>query len=292
VGQQYASATVTFSGSPDPNLITQIILGTYGEPSSEDSTIEHLNLIGDTTETLATAFALLLNGGYTAVWAQASGSQVTIYSRAMGSAGEAITISTSANTTDLTITLSGTNTIPATGTLPAAVTLGGGVDGNWYTDLEAMPRLNRAVRDWSQSYFEALSGYGFDVTASFSMELGNGDPSDGAGIAQRYPDQTAVVVSTPALQTNFSPTSAAFWQQVHLDMATVMNAAGLTPYLQFGEVQWWYFPEPPPSSSGMPFYDTYTTSTFQTQFGRAMTVITSNTLDPATIPQEAGSCRA
>jgi hypothetical protein len=47
-----------------------------------------LNLIGDTTETLATAFALLLNNGYTAVWAQASGSQLTIYSRAMGTAGQ------------------------------------------------------------------------------------------------------------------------------------------------------------------------------------------------------------
>src|ERR1700677_1266727 len=111
VGQQYASAIITFSGSPDPNLTTEIILGTYGQPSSTDTTIEHLNLIGDTTETLAIAFALLLNGGYTAVWAQASGSQLTIYSRAMGTVGNAITIATSANTTDLTITLSGTTTI-------------------------------------------------------------------------------------------------------------------------------------------------------------------------------------
>ncbi len=107
VGQQYASATITFSGSPDPNLITQIILGTIGQPSSTDNTIEHLNLIGDTTETLAIAFALQLNNGYTAVWAQASGSQLTIYSRAMGTDGNAITIATSANTTDLTITTSG-----------------------------------------------------------------------------------------------------------------------------------------------------------------------------------------
>jgi hypothetical protein len=271
VGQQYASATVTFSGSPDPNLITQIILGTVGEPSSTDSTIEHLNLIGDTTVTLATAFALLLNNGYTAVWAQASGSQVTIYSRAMGSAGNAITLATSANTTDLTITTSGS-------------ALSGGVDGNWYTDLEVVPRINRAARDWSQSYFTALNGYGFDATASFSMELGNGDPSTAAGIAQVYPDGVAVIVSTPALQTNFSPTSAAFWQQVYLDMATVLTAAGLTPYLQFGEVQWWYFPD---DGSGMPFYDAYTTSTFQAQYGQPMAVITSNTVDPTTVPQEA-----
>jgi hypothetical protein len=271
VGQQYASATVTFSGSPDPNLITQIILGTVGQPSSTDSTIEHLNLIGDTTETLAIAFALLLNNGYTAVWAQASGSQLTIYSRAMGSAGNAITLATSANTTDLTITTSGS-------------ALSGGVDGNWYTDLEVVPRMNRAARDWSQSYFTALAGYGYDATASFSMELGNGDPSAAAGIAQVYPDNVAVIVSTPALQTNFSPTSAAFWQQVYLDMATVLTAAGLTPYLQFGEVQWWYFPD---DGSGMPFYDAYTTSTFQAQYGQPMAVITSNTVDPTTVPQEA-----
>jgi hypothetical protein len=271
VGQQYASATVTFSGSPDPNLITQIILGTSGQPASTDSTIEHLNLIGDTTATLALAFALQLNNGYTAVWAQASGSQVTIYSRAMGSAGNAITLATSANTTDLTITTSGSS-------------LSGGVDGNWYTDLAVVPRMNRAARDWNQSYFTALAGYGFDATASFSMELGNGDPSTAAGIAQVYPDGVAVIVSTPALQTNFSPTSAAFWQQVYLDMATVLTASGLTPYLQFGEVQWWYFPD---DGSGMPFYDAYTTSTFQTQYGQPMAVITSNTVDPTTVPQEA-----
>jgi hypothetical protein len=284
VGQQYASATITFSGSPDPNLITQIILGTTGEPASTDTTIEHLNLIGDTTETLATAFELLLNGGYTAVWAQAIGSQLTIYSRSMGTEGNTITIATSANTTNLTITLSGVTTTSEVSNFS------GGVDGNWYTDLEAMPRLNRAVRDWSQSYFQALNGYGYDVTASFSMELGNGDPSTDAGIAQRYPDQTAVLLNTPSLQTNFSPTSATFWQEVYLEMAAVMNTAGLTPYLQFGEVQWWYFPNVTTITggvSGMGFYDAYTTSTFQAQYGQPMAVITSNTVDPASVPQEA-----
>jgi hypothetical protein len=242
-----------------------------------------LNLIGDTTETLAIAFALLLNNGYTGVWAQASGSQLTIYSRSMGAFGNTITVATSAATAHLTIAISGT-------TVTSGINaFSGGVDGNWYTDVEAVPRLNRAVRDWSQSYFQALNGYGFDATASFSMELGNGDPSVGAGIAQRYPDQTPTLLNTPSLQTNFSPTSATFWQQVYLDMATVLTAAGLTPYLQFGEVQWWYFPNVtsiPGALSGMSFYDPYTTSTFQTEFGRAMEIITSNAVDPSTAPQE------
>ena len=115
------------------------------------------------------------------------------------------------------------------------------------------------------------------------MELGNGDTSVAAGIAQRYPSGNAVWLNTPSLQTNFSPTSADFWQQVYLDMANMLVGAGMHPYLQFGEVQWWYFPD---DGSGMPFYDAYTTNTFQAQYGRAMTVITSNTIVPTTVPHE------
>jgi hypothetical protein len=270
-GNKYASATITFTGSPDANLITEITIGRIGQPASSNNVLQHLNLLGDTTATLATAFALLLNGGYTGTWAQANGNVLTIYSRSLGTDGNAITISTSTNTDHLTIQTSG-------------ATLSGGVDGTWLTDLEATPRLNRAARDWTLSFFTALKGYGIDVAASFSMELGNGDTSAGAGIAQRYPDQAAVWLNTPSLQTNFSPVSTAFWQQVYLDMAAIFSSAGLVPYLQFGEVQWWYFPD---DGSGMPFYDAYTTSTFQAKYGRPMTVITSNTVDPATIPQEA-----
>jgi hypothetical protein len=92
------------------------------------------------------------------------------------------------------------------------------------------------------------------------------------------------MVSTPALQTNFSPASASFWQQVYADMAGIQAAAGLVPYLQFGEVQWWYFPD---DGSGMPFYDAYTMATFSARYGHGMHVITSNTTDPATVPEEA-----
>ncbi|HLH00334.1 MAG TPA: hypothetical protein VKX49_28775 [Bryobacteraceae bacterium] len=268
---QYASGTITFTGAPDPNLITEVIIGRTDQPPSTQNVIGHLNLIGDTTATLATAFALELNRGYTAIRAEAIGNQLIIYSRSLGSDGNAITISTSPNTSNLTIQTSG-------------ATLSGGTDGAWITDLEATPRLNRAARDWSLSFFRALQGYGIDVVASFSMELGNADPSADAGIVQRYPSQAACHLTTPSWQTNFSPASIAFWQQVYSDMAGILSSAGLTPYLQFGEVQWWYFPD---DGSGMPFYDAYTTSAFQTQYGRSMAVITANTVDPATIPDEA-----
>jgi hypothetical protein len=123
-----------------------------------------------------------------------------------------------------------------------------------------------------------------DAVAAFSTELKDGDPSPEAGIAQRYPSDKPVVLNTPAIQTNFSPTSAAFWKYVYLEMATVMQDAGLQPYMQFGEVQWWYFPYDP---SGLPYYDAYTKERFQTEFGREMAVITNSNTLPSAFPDEA-----
>ena len=269
-GHHYASATVTFTGTPDPNLITRFFIARTDQPLAI-TTIEHLNLIGDTVETLAIAFALEINRGYTAIRAQAAGGQLSIFARAMGADGNALTLATSASTQNLTIAISG-------------ATFSGGVDGDWRTDLAALPRINRAARDWSRSFYRALAGFGIGVTCAFSMELQHGDPSAGAGIAQRYPSQAAVLLNTPALQTNFSPQSTDFWKQVYRDMAQVQVEAGIAPFLQFGEVQWWYFPD---DGSGLPFYDAYTTSTFRTQFGRDMQVIHTNTTDPATASDEA-----
>jgi hypothetical protein len=264
----YASGTVQFITPTTDNLITTVSIGLYGS-STAPTDIQHLNLSGDTGTSIAKAFELLLNGGYTAVWAQASGSLLTIYSRAIGAAGNDVTISASMGTSALTT--SGSR-------------LAGGNDGEWRTDLTVVPRMNRAARDWCRSFFQALAGYGIAATGAFSMELQHGDPTPTAGIAQRYPSGSAVVLNTPALQTNFSPASTAFWKQAYLDLATVLDDAGQIPYLQFGEVQWWYFPD---DGSGMPFYDAYTTSTFAATYGHAMHVFTNSNVSPALYPDEA-----
>jgi hypothetical protein len=260
-GNQYASATITFAGQPEFGGQTEIELD--GTP------LQHWNLIGDTAESMATCFELLINAGSTEVWAQATGASLTITSRLSGSAGNSIALSVTTNSTQFTASVT-------------ASALSGGQDGTWLTDLTVVPRMNRAARDWSSSYFKALNSYGIGVTASFSMELGNGDPSSGAAIAQRYPDGTACTVNTPALQTNFGPESTSFWQQAYLDMAQVMVSAGITPYLQFGEVQWWYMA----AHGGMPFYDAHTTSAFQAAYGQPMAAIPSQNADPASYPNE------
>jgi hypothetical protein len=273
-GQQYASTTITFTGTPEFGKTTSILLDT--------SQIDHINLIGDTAESMATCFALLVNAGSTAVWANADGATLTIYARAMGTAGNGTTVTPATNSTVFTAQAS-------------SPSIHGGMDGKWLTDLNTVPRINRAARDWTSSFLMALKGYGIAGTVSFSMELGNGDDSRSAGIAQRYPSGAAAWLNTPSLQTNFGPESTGFWQQVYLDMAQLMSGAGMPVYLQFGEVQWWYFCPPanpsagdwtPIPNGGMPFYDTYTTNGFEAQYGIAMHVFTDPSNDPTPYPNE------
>src|SRR6185437_5625830 len=131
------------------------------------------------------------NTGYTSVWAQADGPLLTLTARAMGAAGNEVSIE-----------------VITTGTLAAVDSgpvLTGGVDGLWRTDVQATPRMNRAARDWTRSFFRALTESGIPATGAFSMELQHGDPEVEAGIAQRYPSGAPVLLNTPAVQTNFSP---------------------------------------------------------------------------------------
>jgi hypothetical protein len=260
-GHSYARGTITFSSEPEFGKTTQVFLG--------PTPIEHLNLIGDTAESIATGFELLINAGSTGVWAQADGAVLTITARQMGLAGNAVGISASTNSTAFTAAASG-------------ATLAGGVDGIWRTDTAASVKLNRAARDWNRAFFQALKGYGIEVTAAFSMELQHGDDTPQAHLAQRYPNGDPVWLNTPALQTNFGPESTAFWQEVYREMADLMVSAGIPPYVQFGEVQWWYFA----AGSGMPFYDSYTTTSYQARYGKPMAAILSQNADPSGFPDE------
>jgi hypothetical protein len=280
-GNAYAEGTVTFSGTTElSEVVTVNISGT-------DFT--RVLFVTDTPETVAKSFELLINNGSTGVWAESSGSVLTIHARGMGNAGNSITLAADSTSEDFDAVASGS-------------TLSGGQDGAlnirnppepWFVDLEAEPRIHRAARDWHRAYFAALDSYGIDSTAAFSTELSHGDPSVPAGMAQRYPDGSAVIVNTPGVQTNFSPASIDYWKQVYLDMAALQDEAGVTPYLQFGEVQWWYFPKPWPISDppdppvGMTFYDDYSTTEFQSRYSHAMHVFLSNDESPASYPDEA-----
>jgi len=272
---QFASGTITFGGTIEPGKTVWVEVG----PTGGTVHIERIIQQGETLDTVALSFAQEFNRGYTTIRASASGGVLTIYSRELGTAGHTITLGAYTDSTTMIITLSGS-------------VLGGGVDGLWLTDLTATPRLNRAMRDWTRSFLAALNGYGIDAVCAFSTEIKHGDPSVAAGIAQRDVAGDPILLPTPALQTNFSPTSLDFWKQVHADCAQVMDEAGLAPYLQFGEEQWWYFPHDgrnPPDRvnfASMPFYDAWATAEFLSRYAHAMTVFYDGNHNPASYPDE------
>lgn len=272
MGHLYASATIEFVGTPVFSQVTSVTIGRDGYPESSDLVAVHLNRIGDTAESICKAFELELNRGYMAIRAEATGTSLVLYSRSMGSDGNALRV----------------NASPANGVFQAVCSgdhFEGGTDGQWRTDLISLPRINRACRDWSRAFYRRMKEYGCEMTAAFSLELQHGDDSLAAGIAQRYPNGQAVWLNTPALQTNFSPQSYQYWKDVHLGMAELMHVEGITPYLQFGEVQWWYFPL---AGVGMTFYDEYSKAQFFSQYGRPLATIESHEVDPAPYVQEVG----
>ena len=274
-GHAYASATVEFQGAPAPNAVVEIAVGRVGRPESERTVLTHLVHAGDTAETVARAFEIQIQSGYTGIRAEAEGNVLRIISRSMGADGNLTTVSGSPAEGDFRVVTPG-------------ATLAGGVDGVWCTDTAAPVRINRAARDWSQAFFRALKGYGLDVVCAFSMELQHGDGSLEAGMAQRYPSGNPVWLNTPALQTNFSPASVAYWKEVYRGMAMLMAEAGVAPYLQFGEVQWWYFPY---DGSGMPLWDDYTRMRFEQRHGRAMRAVPNQFADLAEYGDEAALAR-
>lgn len=270
-GHEYASASLTFAGDPVPGTIAVVEIWRKDIQPIAKNVLQHGIFIGDTGSSVTKAFEMQINGGYTGIRAEAHGNVLTVFSRAMGSDGNQLAIAASVPSGSFTINVSDD---PFTN----------GEDGVWITDVKASPILNRAARDWSRGFYVACKSFGLDAAAAFSTELRHGDTTLEAGIAQRYPSGNAVVVNTPATQTNFSPASLAFWREIYLCMARVMQEAGVRPYLQFGEVQYWYFPD---DGSGLPFSDEYTKARFRAAYGREIATIANESVLPADHPEEA-----
>jgi hypothetical protein len=284
-GSAYAGGTVTFAGAPGANDEVAIEVGPPGGSVRVVRKVQP----GETLETIALSFALEFNRGYNTLRAFAVGGVVTIVSRQLGPVGNTFILQASVTppsgfSTFMTVSTSGSTLLGGL--------FGPGLYDGWKTDLEATPRLNRAMRDWTRSFMKTLDGYGIDAVCAFSTEIKHGDLTAAGGIAQLGVAGDPFYLPTPALQTNFSPTSLAFWRQVHADCAKLMEEAGVVPYLQFGEEQWWYFPHDgrlvnPVVFSSMPFYDPWTVAEFQNRYGHPMAVIAQNDVDPATVPDEA-----
>lgn len=206
----------------------------------------------DTPQTVAAHFAYFINEAASGVWANSDGSgMLRIYCR---SASFSFTCDASGGASVVSGALSG-------GVLPA-----------WQIDPNATPVFNRAFRDWHADLFATLKAAGLEAVVAFSQELvGAPDNPPGAVWYQRFWDGTPVSTATGfqnlySSQCAFSASMLDYMKRAYDGMAGLMEAAGVTARLQFGEILWWYFA----NESGMAYYDAETQSAFQTAHGRPL----------------------
>jgi phage tail sheath gpL-like len=258
VGGNYPSATITFDGAWQSQDVIWVHIG--------DGAIGKTVFPTDTSETIAAHFAYFINATLVGVWAEVSGAVLTITCRSTASNWQ-YTLSVDTSTAHGTATVAGSlNT--------------GAADPSWVIDPTACQPLNRAIRDWHADYFSALRAAGIGVVVSFSQELVNppDDPAHGAVWTQRYPDGTPATTDTgfanlKSSMAAFGTPVANYMASVYAEMAGLMQAAGITPRLQFGEVLWWYIV----GASGMGFYDADAKAAAQAALGRALhTFLTAN----------------
>lgn len=258
-GGSFPERVYTFSGEAEPN--DQVILH-FG-----DSAIGHYVQTGDNLATIVRALAFKINALFTGIWAVASGSELTVTVRV-----PSYTLATSED-----VTASGDLEVNAVGELS------GGVEGEWIVNPAITPRITAAASAWHTEFATALDARDIAVMYTYSAEL-TGAPDV---FAQRFPDDVPVITANQSVQTAFRPETTDYWKEVFKETAALMASAGVTPSLQFGEVQWWYFA----NSAGMAYYDSYTTAEFESEFSRPLPVIESNNEDPATLPDESAFLR-
>ncbi len=186
----------------------------------------------DTADTIAQHFVYYINAATVSMRAEITGAgQFTIYPRTPNWGD---TLAVAANSAQWTISYTGSLDI--------------GVGGYWEVDLGAPNPINFPVRQWHTDLFNEVKAAGLLITTSFSMELVY--PPDDGSIANcwqaRFLDGSSVTTDTGfahllSSQCSFVPNMTAFQESVFTTMAGLQSAAGLTPWLQFGEFLWWFY---------------------------------------------------
>ncbi|MGE5570121.1 MAG: hypothetical protein ACM3S5_13885 [Rhodospirillales bacterium] len=266
VGGSFPSLTLTFGGTwADGDSVFLTIGGTVMGKSVFPA---------DTASTIAAHFCYFINSMLVGVWAEVAGAVLTIH----------------CFTPEWAFTFA-REYLSAAGTISESGSLEGGSRGTWEIDAGATPVLNRAARDWHRDFFAAVAERGWEAVASLSMEMVNppDDPASGSVWAARFLDGAKVETSTgfaSLLSTHcaFSDVVAAYQAAAYAEIAGLMVAAGLTPWLQFGEFCWWYFSDFDAATNpggGMAFYDAYTASAVVSALGRALVPFRGAEDDPA-----------
>ena len=220
-GGVWNSAVVTFGGPWADGDVAQVSIGGF--------TMTKSIITWDTADTIAQHFVFYINSASVSMWAEKTGTgEITIHTR-------------TPNWGD-TLSVNPTAKISTSGTLAR------GADGVWEVDPSAANPINFPVREWHADLFHEVKAAGLAITTAFSMELVN--PPDDGTVANawqaRFYDGTPVTTDTgfanlKSSQCAFVDNMTEFQKSVYPVIAGLQSAAGLTPWLQFGEFLWWFY---------------------------------------------------
>ncbi len=251
VGMSYPYATVQFSGDPVPGDVVWI--------SISGTQVNHAIGYGETLQDIVSHLRAAINGLFVGVWADdnfGASTTLRIQSKAPAWTFPGVAVS-SPNSVTLTLT-------DQLGTP--------GFEGDWELIDAVSPVMLEPVRRWIRDLAGQFQTAGIPASFAFSMEVYR-PPAE---MAARYWDGEPVELAVPSTHMHFGARVRAYLKQMYKECADQIAAAGLPIVLQFGETQWWYFP----NASGMPFYDDDTKATFQARYGRPIHHFLANTDSP------------
>ena len=222
VGGSFSFATITFSGSWSNGDAAYVNISGF--------VIGKSCVQGDTNTTIAAHFVDYINSASVAFWASSAGGVLTITQRSTGSEFAA-TVTTSKTSSGGSVS-------------PASQSVGVGTEGVWTIDDSASPLLNVGVRAWLADFYGALAAAGMQCVSAVTMELVNPQ----TGYSAQFADGSDVTTATGfgVLKSTQSRVAGSLVVALQIEtfneVAALMIAAGLVPWLQFGEQQFWYFP--------------------------------------------------
>ncbi len=217
---------VTFGGNWANNDVAQIEIDTF--------TMAKSVITWDSVDTIAQHFVFYINSAAIKIWAQHTGEgQLAIFTR----------------TPNWNATIQpGPHVSTGAGTMTISANANPNAEGLWQVDPTAPNPINFPVRQWHSDLFNEVQAAGLLITTSFSMELVY--PPDDGTVANawqaRFYDGTPVTTDTgyaylQSSQCAFIDKMTEFQISVFAEMAGLQSAAGLTPWLQFGEFLWWFY---------------------------------------------------
>ncbi len=209
---------------------------------------------GLATEDIAAHLRAMINVTFPSVWSTSDGGSIHIRSRAPS----------------YTFTVSASAQLSISQGTPALDEPG--AEGDWEMIDSIAPVMTHGARNWIRDLAGEFKQAGIDASFAFSMECYRPPMA----MAARYWDGAHVDLPVPSTQMHFGTRVRAYLKQMYKECADEIAAAGLPIVLQFGETQWWYFP----NASGMPFYDDETKAAFQARYGRPLHRFLANTDSP------------